>query len=77
MGNFPQWHFDNNIKKSGLNSQAQKHHHHKIDPISPENYDPWVYKFSKENMGTFPLWHLDDSEEGPGPNSQAQKHHKH
>jgi len=30
----------------------------KADPISPENYDDWVYKFSKENMGTFPQWHL-------------------
>ena len=29
----------------------------KVDPISPENYDPWVYKFSKENMGNFPNTH--------------------
>ena len=28
----------------------------KVDPISPENYDPWVYKFSKENMPPYPQW---------------------
>jgi hypothetical protein len=28
------------------------------DPISPENYDDWVYQFSKDNVGVFPLWHL-------------------
>ena len=33
----------------------------KVDPISPENYDPWVYKVSKENMGNFPQWHEEDT----------------
>lgn len=28
----------------------------KVDPISPENYDPWVYKFSNENMPPYPQW---------------------
>ena len=28
----------------------------KVAPISPENYDPWVYKFSKENMPPYPQW---------------------
>jgi len=30
----------------------------KADPISPENYDDWVYQFSKDNVGVFPVWHL-------------------
>ena len=29
----------------------------KADQLSPENMDPWVYKFSKENMDNFPQWH--------------------
>ena len=29
----------------------------KADPISPENMDPWVYRYSKENLGPFPLTH--------------------
>jgi hypothetical protein len=29
----------------------------KTDPVSPENYDPWVYEISKKNMGNFPQWH--------------------
>ena len=41
----------------GPKSLAQK----KVDPISPENYDPWVYKFSKEQMGAHPQWHMDDN----------------
>lgn len=32
-------------------------HKKKADPISPEGMDPWVYKYSKENMGPFPLTH--------------------
>jgi hypothetical protein len=53
----------------------------KIDPISPENYDPWVYKTSKENMGNFPQWHFDTNIENGLGNSKAQthrhnKHHK-
>lgn len=41
----------------------------KVDPISPENYDPWVYKTSWENMPPYPQWQtLDD---GP-PASMAQ-----
>jgi len=44
----------------------------KVDPISPENYDPWVYKFSNENMPPYPQWQtLDD-----GPPSMAQGKHK-
>ena len=46
----------------------------KVDPISPENYDPWVYKFSKENMGNFPQWHWDANKNW---NSQAQQKHHH
>lgn len=39
----------------------------KTDPITPENYDPWVYKFSKDNMGNFPQWHFDTNiEKGLG-----------
>ena len=33
----------------------------KVDQITPENMDPWVYKFSKENMDNFPQWHMDDT----------------
>jgi len=33
----------------------------KVDPISPENYDPWVYNFSNENMPPYPQWQpMDD-----------------
>jgi hypothetical protein len=46
----------------------------KIDPITPENYDPWVYKFSKDNMGNFPQWHFDTNIDW---NSKAQTKHKH
>lgn len=28
----------------------------KVDPISPENYDPWVYKFSWDMMGPYTQW---------------------
>jgi hypothetical protein len=36
--------------RSKLNapSMAEKKHKKKVDPISPENYDPWVYQFSNE-----------------------------
>ena len=51
---------------------------HKIDPISPENYDPWVYKVSKDNMGNFPQWHFDTNiEQGLGNLHQSRhRHHK-
>ena len=29
----------------------------KVDPISPENYDPWVYNVTKENIWPFPQTH--------------------
>lgn len=45
---------------------------HKIDPISPENYDPWVYKFSKDNMGNFPQWHFDNNIAESGLNTYSQ-----
>jgi hypothetical protein len=58
----------------------------KVDPISPENYDPWVYKMSKENMGNFPQWHeaetkcygklCNEVEFNPFA-SAAQTHHHH
>lgn len=53
----------------------QKHKHNKIDPISPENYDPWVYKTSKDNMGNFPQWHFDNNIAESGLNTYAEQHH--
>jgi hypothetical protein len=76
MGNFPQWHEEDTKCRGKLcnepefnvyHSAAQTGHKHKkhnkakVDPISPENYDPWVYKISKENMGNFPQWHEEDT----------------
>ena len=47
----------------------------------PEGMDPWVYKFSKENMDNFPQWHTEDTIYDEQFNSAAQtphhkKHHK-
>jgi hypothetical protein len=46
--------------------------------------DPWVYKFSKENMDNFPMWHKEDTLEerldkyGMSMGmAQTPKHHKH
>ena len=33
----------------------------KADQLSPEGMDPWVYKFSKENMDNFPQFHTEDT----------------
>lgn len=41
----------------------------KVSPISPENYDPWVYRFSRDNMPPYPQWQTMD--DGP-PVSTAQ-----
>jgi hypothetical protein len=74
----------NDRSKSLGPSFAQKKS--KVDPISPENYDPWVYKMSKENMGNFPQWHeaetkcygkLCNETEFNKFASAAQTHHKH
>jgi hypothetical protein len=37
-----------------LTDKTQKN---KIDPISPTNYDPWVYETSKEGMPSQRQWH--------------------
>ena len=37
----------------------------KVSPINPDGYDPWVYKFSKENMPPYPQWQTMDN--GPPP----------
>ncbi len=38
-----------------------KHHKAKADPLSPENMDPWVYKYTKENIDPYTQWHLEDN----------------
>jgi len=42
--------------RSKLNAPSLAEKKRKVDPISPENYDPWVYKFSNENMPPYPQW---------------------
>jgi hypothetical protein len=55
----------------------------KADGISPETYDPWVYKIVKENIDPFPLWHERDTINetpwvtDPSVGLVQQKHHKH
>lgn len=64
---------DDRSKSHAPSSLVQLEKRSKVDPISPENYDPWVYRFSRENMPPYPQWQtLDD---GP-PVSAAQVHHK-
>ena len=43
----------------------------KVDPISPEDYDPWVYKFSRDNMPPYPQWQTMD--EGPDSKSTSMQ----
>lgn len=33
----------------------------KADPLSPENMDPWVYRYTKENIDPYTQWHLEDN----------------
>jgi hypothetical protein len=47
----------------------------KADPISPENYDPWVYEVSKDNMEAFPNWHWAE-DHGHDPGLAQMSHHK-
>lgn len=59
--------------RSKLNAPSLAEHKKKkkVDPISPENMDPWVYKTSWENMPPYPQWHtLDD---GPPAFAQHKK----
>ena len=50
----------------------------KADQLSPEGMDPWVYKFSKENMDNFPQWHTEDTinEDQLYPSVAQKSHHK-
>ena len=43
-------------RKNPPGSFNQKKRKEKISPINPDGYDPWVYKFSKENMPPYPQW---------------------
>ena len=48
----------------------------KVDPISPVNYDPWVYQYSKDNMTPHVQWH--DREKGDeAPVHDPRYYHAH
>lgn len=53
---------------------AEKVKKSKLDPISPVDYDPWVYEYSKENMDTHVQWH-DREKGGDAPTQDPRYHH--
>ena len=58
--------------------KLSKHHKAKADPLSPENMDPWVYKYTKENIDPYTQWHLEDNInqiQKEKWNGMVQKHH--
>jgi len=47
----------------------------KVDPVNPENFDPWVYKQTKENSGVYPEWHLADTVDSSKLAASQKSHH--
>ena len=52
---------DNRDKQVAPRSFAQTERKAKADPLSPENMDPWVYRYTKENIDPYTQWHLEDN----------------
>ena len=47
----------------------------KTDPISPEDMDPWVYEYSKDNTSSTLQWHAQkDSKDIAEPNMDEEVH---